>query len=91
MFPSLTCGSPVLLGQGVREVFDPQVMIVTWWVRWGQQRHGPSQTTGVVTRPEGGEGANLNLEHLYRPPPSTQQGGGSEGAPTESSGGGKVP
>lgn len=30
MFPSLTCGGPVLLGQGVRVVFDPQVVIVTW-------------------------------------------------------------
>lgn len=74
MFPSLTRGGPMLLGQGVRVVFDPRVMIVTWWVGWGSRDTGLVKPPGVVTRPEGGWGANLNLEHLYRPPPSTQQG-----------------
>lgn len=78
MFPSLTCGGPVLLGQGVTVVFDPQVVIVTWWVRWGQQGHRPSQTTGVVTRPKPEAGTSV--------PTTTKHpagGGGGAGTPTE--------
>lgn len=53
MFPSLTCSSPVLLVQGVRVVFDPQVVIVAWWVGWGgaAREDRTSQTTRVMTRP----------------------------------------
>lgn len=52
MFPSLTCRGPVLLVQGVRVMFNPQVMIVTWWVGCDSGETGPVKTTGVVTRPE---------------------------------------
>lgn len=38
-FPALTCDAPVLLCQGIRHQFDPQVVIVTCWVRWGRQEH----------------------------------------------------
>lgn len=52
-FPALTCGGPVLLGQGVRVEFDPQVVIVTCWVRWGA-----AGTQGLIARwrEEGGKG-----------------------------------
>lgn len=56
MVPSLTCGGPVLLGQGVREVFDPQVVIVTWWVGRDSKETGQVKPPGVVTRPEGESG-----------------------------------
>lgn len=96
MVPSLTCGGPVLLGQGVREVFDPQVVIVTWWVGRDSKETGQVKPPGVVTRPEGESGGetNLYLEQLYRPPASTSRGGGGgkkQGTPTSLGGGGKRP
>lgn len=43
---SLTCRGPVLLVQGVRVKFDPQVMIVTWWVGCDSRETGPFKPLG---------------------------------------------
>lgn len=59
----------MLLGQGVRVEFDPQVMIVTCWVRWRGSRD-----TGLNLKGEGRKGRWANLNRVYQPP-STQRGG----------------
>lgn len=69
---SLTCRRPVLLDQSFTVVFDPQVMIVTWWVGWGSGVRGQAESD---QRAGDKAGQTWNIwTDLDQPPPSTQQG-----------------
>lgn len=65
----------MLLSQGLSDVFDPWVMIVTWWV--GRASRETSQNE-VKTRLRGGRGDKPDLN---RPPPSTREK--RQGVPTQ--------